>query len=130
MNGLGKAVLLVATAEGVPWNCGYLKSQATTHTVRMVSASEALLGDNGGLHLEAEVWANVEDGQVGVHISINYGDQIYAHEAESTEVAVAAEIILLVFEYLFELLFAPRDIISGWQHIKVTMRIGVVVHNI
>ena len=130
MNGLGKAVLLVATAEGVPWNCGSLEPQATSHAVGMAGLSDALLRDNGGLHSDAEVGTNVEDGQMGVDIGIDHGEQIYAREAESTEVAIAAIVVLLVFEYLLELFLAPRDVVAGWEHFQVTIGIGVVVHNI
>ena len=96
----------------------------------MVGPTDALLGDNGRFHLKTEVGTNVEDGQMGVHIGVDNGEQINAHKAECAEVAIAAIVVLLVFEYLLELFLAPRDVVAGWEHFQVTIGIGVVVHNI
>ena len=65
-------------AHGFVFQCGW------------VVVASCLVVDEGGFHLHAQVGADVEIGQFGVHISIDHGYQIDADEGEDTQVAPTA----------------------------------------
>ena len=61
--------------------------------------------------MQAEVGADVKGGQLSIYVGVYHCQQIYSGKGEQTEVAVSAEEILLVLEYILEAFLTTRDVV-------------------
>mgnify|MGYP004520208937 CR=1 FL=1 len=86
--------------------------------------------DDGRLETHGEIGRDVEHGELGVDIGVDNREEVDTDEAEGGEVAVAAVEVLLSLENLLELVLASGDVVAGGQHVKVRLRVWVVVHDV
>ena len=86
--------------------------------------------NSGGAHLYAEVVGDVKIGQLGIDIGIDYGEEVYSNEAEDAEVALAAVVVLAVFEDSREVVLIGLHIVARRKEILVARGVGVVVHDV
>ena len=130
--GLGLAIakeLIEAHQGTISLDSEYGRGTTVTVTLPVSHGGHSRF-DDSRFEIEAQVWTDVEGRQFCIHIRVDDRYQIDACKGKDAQVAILAEVVFLVLEYLFELRFLAFDAVAHWQHILVTLRIRVVVHDV